>query len=125
MLWSDFLHKDDVDVSINYERSYELNGEAHEVTGKITRKTTSCGREVLQEDGSVKRGPGVCDGGNSLTVEGVLILTGSGALGGRSPKYISDISELNAGDKVKVLYALDEGGRASTNCEVCYIKKIK
>jgi hypothetical protein len=90
--------------------------------GKITEKQTSCGREILSEDGTLKRVGGICDGGNSLEIDGVSISTGGGALV-PLPVYTSNIESLHSGDVVEIRYVKDEEGYTSTNCKSCYIKK--
>lgn len=96
----------------------------YSIEGTVYTKRTSCGLEQLQSDGTVQRGGGVCDGGNSLTVDKLRINTGGGSLGSRSyPYYISDIKSIHAGDVVEVKYVLDKSGYANTNCASCYVKK--
>lgn len=94
----------------------------HVLNGKITEKRTSCGREILSEDGTLKSMGGVCDGGNSLSVNGVSISTGGGALV-PLPIYISNIESLHPGDIVEIRYVESGEGRKSTNCKSCYVKK--
>lgn len=121
--WNIFLQKSNVQVNSD---GYELIGETFVANGQVTQKRVSCGGEELMEDGSVRRGGGICDAGNSLEIDDSLrISTGGGALTSRKPKYISDIESISAGDRVEIRYAKDDRGYASTNCELCYIKKLQ
>ncbi|MNR34655.1 hypothetical protein D3C85_1524450 [compost metagenome] len=95
---------------------------AYVLKGKITEKRTSCGREILSEDGIVKHIGGICDGGNSLKIGGINISTGGGALV-PLPVYISNIESLHPGDIVEIRYVESGEGRKSTNCKSCYVKK--
>jgi len=105
------------------------NDEVHDtinvVKGKVTKKRTSCGLEVLSKEGTVQQEPGVCDGGNYLTVNNITISTGGGSLGGGHgyPYYITNIDNVHAGDSVEIGYVIDEKGGETTNCETCYLKK--
>src|SRR5690606_19546267 len=93
--------------------------------GQVTQKRTGCGGEKLLTDGTVKKGGGVCDGGDSLLIGDSLgISTGGGGWGSMHTKYITDIKTIGAGDRIQVRYAKDERGNASTNCSSCYIKKL-
>lgn len=95
----------------------------YSVKGKVTEKRTSCGREILGSDGKPKHVAGICDAGNNIVINDVHISTGGGALVSNPPKYITNIESVHAGDVVEVRYTKDEDGRASTNCESCYVKK--
>lgn len=93
------------------------------VKGKITEKRTSCGREILNNNGKPERVAGICDAGNSIVVDNVTISTGGGSNGTGRPKYITNIDSLHAGDVVEVRYILDKDERPGTDCESCFVKK--
>lgn len=93
----------------------------HTVAGTVTGKRTSCGEEKLLDDGTVKRMAGICDAGNGLTVNGVYVFTGGGAMTGEKER-ISDISLIHPGDNVEIRYVQDKYGQFTTNCESCYVK---
>lgn len=93
------------------------------IKGTITAKRTSCGEEILGDNGQPKRVAGICDAGNSIVVNDVRISTGGGALTSDPPEYITSIGSLHAGDVVEVKYVKNKEGYSSTNCESCYIKK--
>lgn len=107
------------------ENVIENNDLTYTLRGKVTVKRTSCGLERLQSDGTVKKGGGICDAGNSLAVDDVSISTGGGCLCGHDkyPFYISDIDNVHAGDLVEVRYVKKKDGYKSTDCASCYIKK--
>lgn len=94
--------------------------------GRVTKKQTSCGLEILSKDGTPERKGGICDGGNYLTVDDITISTGGGSLGeyGNRPYYITNITNIHAGDRVEVGYVVKQGNHKSTNCSSCYVKKI-
>lgn len=95
----------------------------YSIKGKITEKRTSCGEEILDDNGRPKHIKGICDAGNSIVINEVRISAGGGALTGNPPTYITNIDSVHAGDIVEVRYIKSEDGRPSTNCESCYIKK--
>jgi hypothetical protein len=95
----------------------------YSIKGKITEKRTSCGGEILDDNGKPKGVKGICDAGNGIVIDKMYISTGGGALTSNPPKYITNIESVHAGDVVEVRYIKDEDGRPSTNCESCYVKK--
>jgi hypothetical protein len=95
----------------------------YSIKGKITEKRTSCGGEVLDNNGEPKRVKGICDAGNGIVIDKMYISTGGGGLTSNPPKYITNIESVHAGDVVEVRYIKDEDEHSSTNCESCYVKK--
>lgn len=95
----------------------------HSIKGKITEKRTSCGGEVLDNNGEVRPVKGICDAGNGIVIDKMYISTGGGGLTSTPPKYITNIESVHAGDTVEVRYIQDKDGHSSTDCESCYVKK--
>ncbi len=110
---------------ISAKSNDEMSDAIRVVKGKVTKKRTSCGLEVLSKDNTVQQEPGLCDGGNYLTVSNVTISTGGGSLGGGHgyPYYITNIDKIHAGDSIEIGYVVDEKGWETTNCKTCYLKK--
>jgi len=100
------------------------SGITYIISGKISTKRTSCNQEQLLANGSIEKTTAACDAGNSITVSGATIMTGGGALviPGAQPRYVTDITNVKAGDQVEVKYS-DVHGAKSTDCSSCYIKK--
>jgi hypothetical protein len=90
--------------------------------GIVTKKYKGCGKETLQSDGSYVKSGGLCDGGNSITLNDKSISTGGGALTAKKER-IANIENIHPGDVVEVQY-IPENGAYSTNCETCYIKLL-
>jgi hypothetical protein len=91
-------------------------------SGIVTKKYKGCGKETLQSDGSYVKGGGLCDGGNSITLNDKTISTGGGALTGKKER-IANTENIHPGDIVEVQY-ISENGAYSTDCETCYIKLL-
>ena len=102
--------------------TFEDAGKIQTTKGIIQIKQTSCGIEKVNSFGNVQKEPGICDSGNSITVNDIKISTGGGALASREPKYTTNLESLHAGDVVEVRYVTDDNGYSSTNCASCFVK---
>ncbi|MBL8160248.1 hypothetical protein JNJ66_07390 [Candidatus Saccharibacteria bacterium] len=114
--------EEDKRTLMHTDQIVEASKEKHVIRGTVVEKQTSCGGERLPGYDEYQLTIGICDGGNAVSVDGLIISTGGGALNGGAREHISDIKDIHAGDKVEVRY-VKNGEWASTNCESCYVKK--
>jgi hypothetical protein len=95
-------------------------------TGILTAKFSSCG-QINLKDGKAVHAQYICDGGQSLKVDGgIEIFVGNGnSLIKEKPYHAGDFDKAKVGDTIEVLYELDEHGYAKATCNACGVKIIK
>lgn len=90
--------------------------------GKVTMKIGSCSAEALDPEEDVRR-YAICDGGESIRIDGKIISTSTG---GPGPGFYVDTDSIHLGDIVLVRYVVGEDNKgASLNCRQCSIVAIK
>ena len=94
------------------------------VTGIVTDLIEDCVRAESLEDGEVNTRAGIqCDAGSFLTVDGITVQVATGLVPSELAFY-QDISAIEVGDTVEIVYQENNFGSFDVNCDDCLVRPL-